>query len=188
MSKAFILLVCPLIDRFDQIQCSENNLFYKMPKRRKSLESSEDSSTQNLKVIVNVKGNNILNLTSKVIAHFMPRRRFSQGAVSALKDILENLDVNDGERGEGKEGRAMVDPEEFSSLSREEQLKVSILYYIVDYRVFCQILEQKSWVKNIDFNPDSSHVTYLSDSLLENLQSVLLYCYYLVLLRTIIDN
>ena len=60
----------------------------------------------------------------------MPRRRFSQGAVSALKDILENLDVNDGERGEGKEGRAMVDPEEFSSLSREEQLKVSILDYL----------------------------------------------------------
>ena len=130
MSKAFILLVCPLIDRFDQIQCSENNFFYKMPKRRKSLESSEDSSTQNLKVIVNVKGNNILNPTSKVIAHFMPRRRFSQGAVSALKDILENLDVNDGARNEGKDGRAMVDPEEFSSLSREEQLKVSILDYL----------------------------------------------------------
>ena len=60
----------------------------------------------------------------------MPRRRFSQGAVSALKDILENLDVNDGERGEEKDERAMVDPEEFSSLSREEQLKVSILDYL----------------------------------------------------------
>ena len=60
----------------------------------------------------------------------MPRRRFSQGAVSALKDILENLDVNNGERDEEKEGRVMVDPEEFSSLSREEQLKVSILDYL----------------------------------------------------------
>ena len=50
--------------------------------------------------------------------------------MSALKDILENLDVNDGARGEEKDGRAMVDPEEFSSLSREEQLKVSILDYI----------------------------------------------------------
>ena len=50
--------------------------------------------------------------------------------MSALKDILENLDVNDGARDEEKEGRAMVDPEEFSSLSREEQLKVSILDYL----------------------------------------------------------
>ena len=58
----------------------------------------------------------------KVIAHFMPRRRFSQGAVSALKDILENLEV-EGD-GEGKKEKEMVDPEEFSSLSREEQLKV----------------------------------------------------------------
>merc|ERR1719208_270218 len=41
----------------------------------------------------------------------------------------------------------MVDPEEFSSLSREEQLK---------------ILEQKSWVKNIDFNPDSSQTGSLT--------------------------
>ena len=57
----------------------------------------------------------------------MPRRRFSQGAVSALKDILENLDVNDGARDEEKDGRAMVDPEEFSSLSREEQLKVAFV-------------------------------------------------------------
>ena len=56
LSKAFILLVWPLIDRSDQIHCSKNNiLVYKMPKRRKSLESSEDSSAQNLKVIVNVK-------------------------------------------------------------------------------------------------------------------------------------
>ena len=50
--------------------------------------------------------------------------------MSALKDILENFDVNNGERDEEKEGRVMVDPEEFSSLSREEQLKVSILDYL----------------------------------------------------------
>ena len=54
----------------------------------------------------------------------MPRRRFSQGAVSALKDILENLEVRDGEGKE--EEREMIDPEEFSSLSREEQLKVVV--------------------------------------------------------------
>ena len=58
----------------------------------------------------------------KVIAHFMPRRRFSQGAVSALKDILENLEAGDGEGKEEEKG--MIDPEEFASLSREEQLKV----------------------------------------------------------------
>ena len=50
--------------------------------------------------------------------------------MSALKDILENLDVNNGARDEERDGRAMVDPEEFSSLSREEQLKVSILDYL----------------------------------------------------------
>ena len=52
----------------------------------------------------------------------MPRRRFSQGAVSALKDLLENLEIKDGEG--KKEEKEMIDPEEFSSLSREEQLKV----------------------------------------------------------------
>ena len=63
-----------------------------------------------------------LNLVLKVIAHFMPRRRFSQGAVSVLKDILENLEVKDGD--EKEEEKDTIDPEEFSSLSREEQLKV----------------------------------------------------------------
>ena len=62
------------------------------------------------------------NENFKVIAHFMPRRRFSQGAVSALKDILENLEMRDGE--EKEEEKGMIDPEEFASLSREEQLKV----------------------------------------------------------------
>ena len=52
----------------------------------------------------------------------MPRRRFSQGAVSALKDLLENLEIKDREG--KKEEKEMIDPEEFSSLSREEQLKV----------------------------------------------------------------
>lgn len=52
----------------------------------------------------------------------MPRRRFSQGAVSALKDLLENLDVKEGVGKE--EEKETIDPEEFSSLSREEQLKV----------------------------------------------------------------
>ena len=60
----------------------------------------------------------------KVIAHFMPRRRFSQGAVSALKDILENLEVGGDEEGKREKENGMIDPEEFSSLSREEQLKV----------------------------------------------------------------
>ena len=62
------------------------------------------------------------NKNLKVIAHFMPRRRFSQGAVSALKDILENLEAGEGEGKEEEKG--MIDPEEFASLSREEQLKV----------------------------------------------------------------
>ena len=53
----------------------------------------------------------------------MPRRRFSQGAVSALKDLLENLEVKDGEGGKEEE-KGTIDPEEFASLSREEQLKV----------------------------------------------------------------
>ena len=44
--------------------------------------------------------------------------------MSALKDILENLEVKDGE-GKGEETE-MIDPEEFSSLSREEQLKVEL--------------------------------------------------------------
>ena len=52
----------------------------------------------------------------------MPRRRFSQGAVSALKDLLENLEVKDGVGKEEEKGT--IDPEEFASLSREEQLKV----------------------------------------------------------------
>ena len=52
----------------------------------------------------------------------MPRRRFSQGAVSALKDILETMEVKEGEGKEEEKGT--IDPEEFSSLSREEQLKV----------------------------------------------------------------
>ena len=60
----------------------------------------------------------------KVIAHFMPRRRFSQGAVSALKDILGNLEVGGDEEGKREKENGMIDPEEFSSLSREEQLKV----------------------------------------------------------------
>ena len=65
---------------------------------------------------------NVRDVVFKVIAHFMPRRRFSQGAVSALKDILENLEAGDGEGKEEEKG--MIDPEEFASLSREEQLKV----------------------------------------------------------------
>ena len=52
----------------------------------------------------------------------MPRRRFSQGAVSALKDILETMEAKEGEGKEEEKGT--IDPEEFSSLSREEQLKV----------------------------------------------------------------
>ena len=77
----------------------------------------------------------------------MPRRRFSQGAVSALKDILENLEVRDGEGKE--EEREMIDPEEFSSLSREEQLKVvfedlkqkNIMGLLSDFRA--EVLGQK---------------------------------------------
>ena len=79
----------------------------------------------------------------------MPRRRFSQGAVSALKDILENLEVRDGEGKE--EEREMIDPEEFSSLSREEQLKVvfedlkqkNIMGLLSDFRA--EVLGQKHW-------------------------------------------
>ena len=80
-----------------------------------------------------------LNLVLKVIAHFMPRRRFSQGAVSVLKDILENLEVKDGE--EKEEEKDTIDPEEFSSLSREEQLKVvfidiskNLISLLLDFR------------------------------------------------------
>ena len=51
----------------------------------------------------------------------MPRRRFSQGAVSALQDILENLEDTNNTT----EGEEAMDPEEFSKLSREEQLKVA---------------------------------------------------------------
>ena len=72
-----------------------------------------------------------LNLVLKVIAHFMPRRRFSQGAVSVLKDILENLEVKDGE--EKEEEKDTIDPEEFSSLSREEQLKVVFIRYLKEF-------------------------------------------------------
>ena len=87
------------------------------------------------------------NYVFKVIAHFMPRRRFSQGAVSALKDILENLEVRDGEGKE--EERELIDPEEFSSLSREEQLKVvfedlkqkNIMGLLSDFRA--EVLGQK---------------------------------------------
>ena len=109
-----------------------------MPKRRKSLESSEDSSKQNLKVIVN-KRQKHPEPPPKVIAHFMPRRRFSQGSVSVLKDILENLEVKDGE--EKEEEKDTIDPEEFSSLSREEQLKVvfidiskNLISLLLDFR------------------------------------------------------
>ena len=98
--------------------------------RRKSLESVLDPVTQNI----------------KVIAHFMPRRRFSQGAVSALKQVLESVDENDTTNGDEKHKEG-VDPEDFSQLSREEQLR---------------ILEGKSWVKNIDFNPSSSDIKSLT--------------------------
>ena len=53
----------------------------------------------------------------------MPRRRFSQGAVSALQDILENLE----ETNNTTEEEEAMDPEEFSKLSREEQLKVAAI-------------------------------------------------------------
>ena len=88
------------------------------------MESSEDASSQNLKVRNPRERENLRdpNENFKVIAHFMPRRRFSQGAVSALKDILENLEAGEGEGKEEEKG--MIDPEEFASLSREEQLKV----------------------------------------------------------------
>ena len=69
----------------------------------------------------------------------MPRRRFSQGAVSVLKDILENLEVKDGE--EKEEEKDTIDPEEFSALSREEQLKVvfidiskNLISLLLDFR------------------------------------------------------
>ena len=54
-------------------------------------------------------------------------------APSAPIEQLEDIDSRLLEKLallEEKEGRAMVDPEEFSSLSREEQLKVSILDYL----------------------------------------------------------
>ena len=98
--------------------------------RRKSLESLDDPVTYNI----------------KVIAHFMPRRRFSQGAVSSLKEVLESIDENNAENVHQEQGDD-VDPEDFAQLSREEQLK---------------ILEGKSWVKNIDFSPSSSDLGSLT--------------------------
>ena len=84
----------------------------------------------------------------------MPRRRFSHGAVEALRQVLgiellvgsfwtktlltsDDLESNNSGVEEGQRDSFMMEPEDFAGLSREEQLKV---------------LEGKSWVKNIDFN------------------------------------
>ena len=98
--------------------------------RRKSMESINETVTQNI----------------KVIAHFMPRRRFSQGAVSALKEVLNDME-NDGRNVADVPPEEDIDTDDFAELSREEQLK---------------ILEQKSWVKNIDFNPSSTDLNSLT--------------------------
>ena len=55
----------------------------------------------------------------------MPRRRFSQGAVGALKDILGALE----EAGQEKVEEEPMDPEVFALLSREEQLKVKETFW-----------------------------------------------------------
>ena len=117
-------LISEKLQKFDELRGPKSLT------RRKSLESLGDTVTQNI----------------KVIAHFMPRRRFSQGAVSALKEVLANIDENDLENADDDE-IDNVDPEDFAQLTREEQLK---------------ILEGKSWTKNIDFNPSSSDLNSLT--------------------------
>ena len=117
-------LISEKIQKFDEIREPQ------ILTRRKSMESLDEAVSHNV----------------KVIAHFMPRRRFSQGAVSALKEVLDNLEGNSTKNVENDQMNN-VDPEDFSQLSREEQLK---------------ILESKSWIKNIDFNPSSSDLNSLT--------------------------
>ena len=96
----------------------------------------------------------IFSQNLRVIGYFMPRRRFSQGAVEALRQVLgltsrrellsyqlslpsDDLEATNSAGTSAARESLMMDPEDFAGLSREEQLKV---------------LEGKSWVKNIDFN------------------------------------
>ena len=83
-----------------------------------------------------------------MISYYLPRRRFSEDIVPALSQVLG--DLAQGEEGAGGQ-RAGADQEmsteDFAQLSREDQLRV---------------LENKSWIKNIDFNPSFAEVHSLT--------------------------
>ena len=59
--------------------------------------------------------------TLQVVAQFIPRRRFSHSAVSALREVLDSLASKNEEE---RKDECNMDPGDFAQLSREEQLKV----------------------------------------------------------------
>ena len=78
----------------------------------------------------------------------MPRRRFSECIVSALIEVFDELKSSKQTKANNEEGEnSSMSTEDFAQLSREEQLKV---------------LEDSSWIKNIDFNPSVAELHSLT--------------------------
>ena len=78
----------------------------------------------------------------------MPRRRFSECIVSALIEVFDELKSSkETKENAGKGENSPMSTEDFAQLSREEQLKV---------------LEDSSWIKNIDFNPSVAELHSLT--------------------------
>ena len=67
--------------------------------------------------------------------------------MSALSEALDAMTDSPVKTNEKEPSEVRVDTEEFAQLSREEQLKV---------------LEETSWIKNIDFNPSFADVHSLT--------------------------
>ena len=90
----------------------------------------------------------LFSRSAKIIKNYMPRRRFSECIVSALIEVFDELKSSQPIKEEAGVGeKNPVSTEDFAQLSREEQLKV---------------LEETSWIKNIDFNPSVAELHSLT--------------------------